>query len=162
MGEPLAYFFTFRTYGTWLHGDERGSVDEANNVYGTPMLPPNRQRITNERASMAHESLLFDEAMRECVGAAMREECHYRGWDLVQIAVQTNHVHVIVRFVGLKPEKMGGCLKSHSTQMLRRQSLLSAHRPVWVDGPGSRRYLWTEQQIRDAEAYVREGQDVTR
>lgn len=24
---PLAIFFAFRAYGTWLHGDERGSVD---------------------------------------------------------------------------------------------------------------------------------------
>jgi hypothetical protein len=24
---PLAYFISFRTYGTWLHGDERGSVN---------------------------------------------------------------------------------------------------------------------------------------
>jgi len=24
---PLAYLITFRSYGTWLHGDERGSVD---------------------------------------------------------------------------------------------------------------------------------------
>jgi hypothetical protein len=35
---PLAIFFTFRCYDTWLHGDERGAVDrtikstEATNV----------------------------------------------------------------------------------------------------------------------------------
>jgi len=33
---PLAVFFTFRTYGTWLHGDERGSIDRNNNLYGVP------------------------------------------------------------------------------------------------------------------------------
>ncbi|MGQ0761444.1 MAG: hypothetical protein ACT4OT_05435 [Acidobacteriota bacterium] len=33
---PLAYLITFRCYGTWLHGDERGSVDRKQNVYGTP------------------------------------------------------------------------------------------------------------------------------
>ena len=38
---PLAYLITFRSYGTWLHGDERGSVDRFHNVYGTPRLPPN-------------------------------------------------------------------------------------------------------------------------
>jgi hypothetical protein len=31
---PLAYFITFRAYGTWLHGDKRGSVDRHNNRYG--------------------------------------------------------------------------------------------------------------------------------
>jgi len=24
---PLAYFISFRSYGTWLHGDKRGSID---------------------------------------------------------------------------------------------------------------------------------------
>ena len=36
---PLAYFITFRAYGTWLHGDERGAVDRRHNDYGTPYLP---------------------------------------------------------------------------------------------------------------------------
>ena len=30
---PLAYFISFRTYGTWLHGDERFSVDRKQNKY---------------------------------------------------------------------------------------------------------------------------------
>jgi hypothetical protein len=25
---PLGYLITFRAYGTWLHGHERGSVDQ--------------------------------------------------------------------------------------------------------------------------------------
>jgi hypothetical protein len=28
---PLAYLITFRCYGTWLHGDSRGSVDRFHN-----------------------------------------------------------------------------------------------------------------------------------
>ncbi|MGH9840991.1 MAG: hypothetical protein ACREEM_19730 [Blastocatellia bacterium] len=36
---PLAYLITFRCYGTWLHGDERGSVDRDHNIYRTPFLP---------------------------------------------------------------------------------------------------------------------------
>jgi len=41
---PIAFFITFRTYGTWLHGDERGSVDRCHNHYGTPRLPANTLR----------------------------------------------------------------------------------------------------------------------
>ena len=26
---PLAYLISFRCYGTWLHGDERGSIDRS-------------------------------------------------------------------------------------------------------------------------------------
>lgn len=35
----LAYFITYHTYGTWLHGNEAGSVDSQHNIPGTPMLP---------------------------------------------------------------------------------------------------------------------------
>jgi hypothetical protein len=40
---PLAHLITFRCYGTWLHGDERGSVDRAHNRYRSPYIPVNDQ-----------------------------------------------------------------------------------------------------------------------
>jgi hypothetical protein len=41
MDRPIAYFITFTTYGTWLHGDERGSVDKGHNRVGTEFIAPN-------------------------------------------------------------------------------------------------------------------------
>jgi hypothetical protein len=38
---PLAYLISFRTYGTWLHGDNRGSTSRKQNKYGTPRIAPN-------------------------------------------------------------------------------------------------------------------------
>jgi hypothetical protein len=38
---PLAYLITFNTYGSWLHGDRRGSVDRFHNRYGTPRVGAN-------------------------------------------------------------------------------------------------------------------------
>jgi len=47
---PLAYLITFRAYGTWLHGDSRGSVDRFHNRYGAPLIPANRRwQQYNER-----------------------------------------------------------------------------------------------------------------
>ena len=40
---PFGFHITFRAYGTWLHGDVRGSVDRFHNRYGTPRLPRNEQ-----------------------------------------------------------------------------------------------------------------------
>ena len=46
---PLGYLITFRCYGTWLHGDQRGSIDRWHNRYKSPYLPPSdRRRIRNE------------------------------------------------------------------------------------------------------------------
>jgi hypothetical protein len=38
---PLAYLISFRTYGTWLHGDKCGSIDRFHNRYRSPYIPPN-------------------------------------------------------------------------------------------------------------------------
>ena len=38
---PLAYLITFRSYGTWLHGDERSSIDRFHNRYKSPYIDPN-------------------------------------------------------------------------------------------------------------------------
>jgi len=34
----LSLLYHFRTYGTWLRGDERGSMDREHNRYGTPRI----------------------------------------------------------------------------------------------------------------------------
>jgi hypothetical protein len=36
---PLAYLISFRTRGTWLHGDERGAIDRFHNQYRSPYIP---------------------------------------------------------------------------------------------------------------------------
>ena len=49
--EPIAYLITFRTYGIWLHGDERGSIDKYHNKYETPraVASSDREQIHSER-----------------------------------------------------------------------------------------------------------------
>jgi hypothetical protein len=43
-GFPLAYLITIRTYGTWLHGDEKGSVDRHGfNTYGASRMSHNEK-----------------------------------------------------------------------------------------------------------------------
>src|SRR6266576_6354614 len=49
---PVGFLITFRCFGTWLHGDRRGSVDRFHNVYGTPKLGPERARVRYERKLM--------------------------------------------------------------------------------------------------------------
>ena len=46
---PLAYFITWTCYGTWLHGRASGSVDDAHNCFGDPVLPPDPVREAEMR-----------------------------------------------------------------------------------------------------------------
>src|ERR1041384_5239808 len=49
----LAYFISFTTYGTRVHGDKRGSVDKFNNQFDTPFLKPDANREEEARDAMS-------------------------------------------------------------------------------------------------------------
>jgi len=55
MPEPLAYFFTWPTYWTWLPGDERGWVE-----YGTGWQLPNPIRKREAKARMTEDACILD------------------------------------------------------------------------------------------------------
>jgi hypothetical protein len=59
---PLAYLLTFRTYGTWLHGDERHSVDRyEKNIYGTPDIAPNRKLNEAMKSELKQPVIVLDD-----------------------------------------------------------------------------------------------------
>ncbi|MBX9735978.1 MAG: transposase [Phycisphaerales bacterium] len=152
---PLAYFITWTVRGTWLHFDERGSVDRAHNVYGTPILPPDAQRelAVADRASRPTELLTEDE--RLVIEGAIRDQCTHAGWGLLAVNVRTNHVHVVV-VADYAPERAMQLFKSWSTRRLRERGHRTDH-ALWTRH-GSTRYLWTDNAVEGAIRYVREMQ----
>jgi hypothetical protein len=58
------YFLTWTTYGTWLPGDGRGSVDRDHNVPGTPFVEPDPARRALNVARMANAPYLLTDANR--------------------------------------------------------------------------------------------------
>jgi hypothetical protein len=102
---PLAYLITFRCYGTWLHGDERGSVDREHNRYKEPYAPANENRGRHNRNTLKSEPVLLDRARRASVERAIRETCAHRNWELRAINVRTNHVHVVAS-IGVKSHSL--------------------------------------------------------
>ena len=102
---PLAHLFTFRCYGTWLHGDERGSVDREHNRYKEPYAAANEKRSRHNWNTLKSEPVLLDRARRASVELALRETCDHRKWSLLAINVRTNHAHVVVS-IGTKTPKL--------------------------------------------------------
>src|SRR5882762_1817626 len=90
---PLGYLITFRAYGTWLHGDERGSVDRDHRIYGTPALPPSPRRKQIGRNLLKQPPVSFNARRREAIEVGIRETCAIRTWDLWALNVRTNHLH---------------------------------------------------------------------
>jgi REP element-mobilizing transposase RayT len=151
--EPLAYFITFRCYGTWLHGDERGSVDRKNyNRFGTRNIPPTKKWVEHEAPLLKHPPVKLNEKQRPVVENAIAEVCAYRRCVLYAVQARTNHVHCVVS-AGVVPERIMGSSKSYATRQLREKGLVSADSTLW-SRHGSTIYMWTEKHIELAVDYV--------
>jgi REP element-mobilizing transposase RayT len=154
---PLAYFITFRSYGTWLHGDVRGSTNRSHNVYGTPKLQHDPTRKNYVKAILKRPPVLLDAARRRSVERAVRETCEKRGWTLIAINVRTNHVHCVVSIGAGKPEAALNAFKANATRQMREDGCWVATETPWAE-KGSRRYLWTGESVARAVEYVLHGQ----
>src|SRR5215471_1213719 len=75
---PLAYLITFRCYGTWLHGDKRGSTDRVRNVYKSPHINPNERWQRHNRRSLKLNPVKLNIRQRASVEQAIRDMCTIR------------------------------------------------------------------------------------
>src|SRR5256885_16629826 len=91
MPEPLAYFLTWATYGTWLPGDERGWVE-----YRHGWRLPDPVRKLEAAAKMTEDACLLDPEQRAVVERQIAETCRVRGWVLHAVNCRSNHAHVVV------------------------------------------------------------------
>src|SRR5262245_39465623 len=151
-GIPLAYFISFRCYGTWLHGGERGSVDRSHNIYRTPMLPPDEQKRNEMRLRLKRDPVELTATRRAAVDEEVRENCEKRGWGLRAINVRTNHVHTVVT-TGSKPELVMNAFKANATRKMVEAGVWQHGIKPW-SRHGSTRYLWTEKSVAYAIDYV--------
>jgi REP element-mobilizing transposase RayT len=155
--QPLAYLLTFRCYGSWLHGEDRGSVDRRRyHRYGSPDMSANKRILTDERLTLKIDPFLLSKPQPENVQVAIEDVCEIRRYLLHAISVRTNHVHVVVSST-LAPELVMGAFKSYATRRLREANLLRRDVKPW-SRHGSTRYLWSEEQLHKAIEYVNFGQ----
>ncbi len=153
---PLAYFITFRTYGTWLHGDQRGSVDRNHNIPGTPLLDPDALRENVEMNRCKQEVITLDAPCRKMVHHTIEDVCKHRNWAIHQLNVRSNHVHIVLS--ATQPvEQVIRSLKSWSARRLKEAGLLPSVDKAWARH-GSTRYLWKSEEVDAACQYVREEQ----
>ena len=151
---PLAYLITFRTYGTWLHGDERSSVDrhKGKNRYGTPKIQPNKKLSQIMSDKSPAEAFVLDGECRAVVERAVKNVCKIRDYSLFATNVRTNHAHSVVT-AAAKPEAVMNAFKANATRELREAGLVAADVRVWSRG-GSTRYLWKPAHVDGAVDYV--------
>ncbi len=156
MSEPIAYLITFHTYGTWLHGDDRGSVNRYRNVFGTDLVTPSERLRAAEQENLEVEVIKLDAEQRRVVEAAVEGVVQYRGWTLHALPVRMNHVHVVI-CADAEPERVMNTFKSWATRRLREARLIDGKQKVWTRH-GSTQYLWKQHELLRACEYVAEHQ----
>jgi len=156
MSDPLAYFITITCFGTWLHGDERGSVDRDHNIFGTPQLPHDPERLARGRELLRGPAYTLDVARRQVTLRAIREIAERKHWPLHAAHVRSNHIHVVVS-AGATPERVMNDLKTAASRRLNQAFPDERGRPRWARH-GSTRYLWSEDEVAYKVDYVLNGQ----
>jgi REP element-mobilizing transposase RayT len=153
---PLGFLITFRTYGTWLHGDKRGSVDRNHRRYGTAVLPPSPRREHIERKLLQQPPLNLNRRQRVSIDSAIRETCARRRWELWALNIRTNHIHSVITAT-CNSQNVLVALKANATRSMREAGCWESDLSPWSRG-GSRRRLWTEDELNWAITYVVEDQ----
>jgi REP element-mobilizing transposase RayT len=157
------WFLTWRTYGTWLPGDERGFVDPVvdedgkrviHNVPGTPLDKNNSRLREYSRSIMKGEPVYLATNDAGPLLQQFQETARYRGWRIIAVAVLTNHVHLIV---GVPGDPDSTCLlrdfKSYGSRALSKHAGKPTNGSWWAES-GSRRILKTQENLEATIRYV--------
>ena len=152
---PYGYLITFRCYGTWPHGT-KGSVDRFHNIYGTPTLPADGARWRYNRRALKQDPVYLKRQQRKCVEEAIKETCVFRRWTSWESNVRTNHVHIVVT-ANCPANRVLSTFKANATRKMREANCWESDLSPWAYG-GSKRYLWSDEELANAVAYVREDQ----
>jgi len=167
--EPLAYFLTWSTYGTWLPGDERGWVRYR---HGMQLPDPIVER--EAKARMKEDACRLDHEERRLVESTIADHCRARGWTLYAVNCRSNHVHVVVAATVHDPKTMREQFKAWCTRRLkeladaRRRPIIpqatsgDVVREKWWAERGSGLYLNDEESLEAVIDYVQLAQDPPR
>ncbi len=159
MPAPLAYFLTWTTYGTRLHGDPRGTVDLDHNQVGRPMLQADDKRWQRMCNKLAQSPFTLSPEAEDAVKEAIRAHVAFREWCLLALETPVNHVHVVVdcrqpgEAMPKHPDIVVKEFKSYGTRELRSRGIVGTARRVWGDH-GSTRWINNEDGLFAAIDYV--------
>lgn len=153
MNDPLAFFITVTTYGTWLPGDERGWIE-----YHKGWQLPDPIRELEAAASMKEDARILTPEQRAVVEKQVQETCTFRKWVCHAVNCRTNHMHVVVAAFETKPKKIRVDLKAWCTRRLKERSQPPVAENWWAER-GSIRWIFTDEDLHRKLEYVNDAQD---
>jgi REP element-mobilizing transposase RayT len=160
------WLLTWTTYGTWLPGDDRGSVTRVRDglpadgprverdVRGTPYVAHAPGLVRASRAAMKGPPVELDLERALATAEDLSGTAEFRGWELLAGAVMATHVHVVVG-VADDPDraKLLQIFKSYASRALSSR-WPRPKRGTWWTESGSRRKLADDEAVAAAVRYV--------
>ncbi len=161
MPDPIGYFLTWSTYGTWLPGDDRGWIE-----YRRGWQLPDSIRMREAKARMTEGACILDPEQRALVNDTIVQHCEIRNWCLHTVNCRSNHLHVVVS-APIHPKRIQVQFKAWTTRRLKELEAASrgiryddqTMRDEWWAERGSRRWINDEDSLELAILYVRDCQD---
>ena len=153
---PPAYFITFTTYGNWMHGDARESIDPKHNQFLTPRIKQNKNLQNNMREKMRGQIIILNELQRETVLKSIIHASNHYHWRLYAAHVRTNHIHILINAME-KPDRVTTKIKSFATRFLKTHHPEIPIQKLWARGK-SARYVWDLAFLSIVHNYIIEEQ----
>lgn len=153
---PYAYFITFTTYGSWLHGDKRNSVDPQHNTLTSPRINPNSNLFNKMRLNQNHSNIILNPQQRNETVNEIQKTCKHYDWCLFAVHVRSSHVHMIVQ-AACAPEKVLTQIKAYTTRALNKLTRQHSQQKYW-SRHGSTRYIWSSTFLFPVMEYVMDQQ----
>src|SRR4051794_1993260 len=142
------WFFTWRTYGTWLPGED-GFVGYYYSHYGRRVIdnqsgePPTEAIPALERyarSTTAGEPVRLAHSQAEVLLRQFHETAAVRGWVIDVAAILANHVHLVYGVPGdPDPSDMLRDWKSYASRALNRTGARPGGPRWWADRGSKRR-----------------------
>ena len=158
------WLFTWRTYGTWLPGEEgfvgyylspdgRWVIDNAPGEVRSEAIPALERYA---RGIMVGDPVFLSRLQADAILAQLHETATFRGWILDAVAVVANHVHVVFGVPGdPDPSEMLKSWKSYASRALNRLGV-KPNAPRWFADGGSKQPLREDEDRKGAIRYVRD------
>ena len=129
MSEPQWFWYhcMLSTYGSWLHGDERGfrMRHHREHVEGDYKHPPPAEKYQDlqkrSEELLKQDVVVIPEALRAVVGEALREKLEALGAQVLSLSVGGQHAHVQARMPFNVARKWLGKAKVHAWFRLRER-----------------------------------------
>ena len=149
--DPIAFFITVATYGTWLPGDQRGWVE-----YQRGWKLPDPIREMEARAKMTEDACILTPEQRLIVEQQLQETCDHRSWILQAKNCRSNHLHVLIGADETQPKKVRADIKAWCTRRLKEHS--NPNRNNWWADRGSIRWVFDDEGLDTVSSYINDTQ----